>query len=247
MPNFLASLTDPTTSAVDVTLDSDCNIVSVKDHSNYATSTEAGHLLANFSVFRQMKFTMPNGDTELFDAQAIPPTWNAPSSATATDTVAFTLPATADDGVYTIDFYVVPTHTLTVQYGHTTSNPSCVWDTTEGKLFKSIQTVPALVPITDTSYWEEITIEDLTAKYHIKQKFALTCRSLYQCYEKLVHEANCIITTDECDDNLLCSNGTFLSAVKLRMLIDGIGYASAQNEFDKVTVLTNSAKSICNC
>ena len=227
--------------------DSDCNIVSVTDHSDYAASTEDGHLLANFTVFRQMKFTLPNGDTHLFDAQAIPPTWDAPSPS-GTMTVAFTLPAIADDGVYTIDFYVVPTHqTAGVQYGYTISNPSCVWSVAEGKLYKAIQVVPAGTAITDTSYWVEIDIEDLTTKYHIRQKFALTCRSLYQCYEKLVHEANCIITTDECDDNLLCSNGTFLSAVKLRMLIDGIGYASAQNEFDKVTVLTNSAKSICNC
>jgi hypothetical protein len=246
MPNFLATLNNPTTGSADVTLDTNCSIVTVVDHSDYAASTEAGHLLADFTVFRQMKFTFPDGGHVIFDAQALPATWDAPSPS-GTPSIALTLPAEAQDGVYTVELSVVPTHTSAVQYSYTVSNPSMVWSPTEGKLYKAIQVVPALVPITDTSYWEEITIEDLSAKYQVSQNFSLVCRKLYQCYEKLVHEANCLVVDDECDDNLLCSNGTFLDAVKLRMLIDGIGYASAQAEWDKATVLTNSAKSICNC
>ena len=247
--NFQASLINPVTGESGVVLNEDCTTITITDHSNYVLSDEDGFEQTDFTVFRQLIITYPNGDTYGFDAQGgLQSPWVVPN-VTPAATAALTLPVEANDGAYCATLYTVPTYDNAVDYPHTSTSPTSVWyvDGGVGNLYSTIADPPAATLPSDTDYWKIITIEDLSAKFKVTQCWALTCRELFQCYEKLVHEANCVITEDLCDDDGLCTNKTFLAAVKLRMLLDGISYAAQESDWEAVQVLTNAAKKICSC
>ena len=243
MPNFQASLYNTGNAAIDVSLDTECSVLTIVDNSNYATSDEEGHLLANFDTFRQLEIKRPNGVTFNYDAEGnLDGAWNAPSGGTTT--VTHTMVDDETDGVYYVNLYVVPTYDNGATYTHTTASPKAVYY--QGKLYRTITTTVGNLP-TDTTYWEEIEREDLSAKYLYTAIFALTCRNLKRCYERLVHEANCVIKDDLCDDELLCRNKSFLDAAKLRINLDGIAFAAKNQQWEEVTSITNAANKICSC
>lgn len=247
MPDFQASLIDPATSAIDVSLDTECSILTIEDNSNYVASTEDGHLLANFTDYRQMIITSPDGTTYGYDALAgLDEVWT-PASPLLANVKTRNLAATDTDGVYEITLYTVPSwEDAAYTYIHTTANPKAVFY--NGKLWRTLQSVPGgNIPATGSLFWEEITNEDLSSKYCTKATFALTCRSLLSCLERLTKEAVCACEADMCDDDLLCNNHAFLSAVKLKTILDGVDYASSQSNYCEATNLINLAKSICNC
>lgn len=243
MSDFQASLFDTVTQDMSITLDQSCETLTIVDKSNYSTSTEDGHLLADFSTFRQLKIQSPSGTSFWYDAEGnLDGSWDAPNG--GTDTIAHALQTTDDDGVYIVTLYVVPDYDNTVEYSYTNTNPKFVYYL--NKLYRNKAITQGNLP-TDTTYWEEVTVEDLSAKYYNTQTFALTCRNLFTCYEDLVHKANCIIVDDICNDNQLCSNKDFLEATKLRMLLDGIAYSANRSDWEGAIIKVNAAKKICNC
>lgn len=245
MPDFQASLIDSATSAIDVSLDTECSILTVEDNSNYTLSDEVGHENADFADYRQMILTSPDGDTYGWDSLGnLDEAWTPGNS--GNNTLNRTLDTTDEDGVYVFTLYSVPTWNDGDAYDHTTANPTCIYY--DGKLYKSLQAVPAnTVPDASPTFWDEITNEDLTSKYCTTATFALTCRNLLQCLEEKTRDAVCVCEADDCDDDLLCTNHHFLQAVKLKTVLDGIDYASANSDFCEATNLINYAKSICNC
>jgi hypothetical protein len=245
MPDFQASLLDGT-GAIDVSLDTECSILTMEDNSNYTTSDENGHLLADFSDYRQMIITSPDGTTYGFDARGnLDEAWSSGDSGSNSKTR--TLAASDTDGTYVITLYTVPTWQDDIfVYQHTTSNPKAVFY--QGKLYRTLQNVPGgTFPSSNPTFWEEITNEDLSSKYCTTATFALTCRGLLGCLERLTKEAVCACEADMCDDDLLCNNSAFLDAVKLKTILDGIDYASSQSNYCEASNLVNLAKSICNC
>jgi len=243
MPNFQASLFDTVTDNMSITLDVECNILTMVDKSNYSLSDEDGSELADFNTYRQLQILHPSGLTYNYDAEGLlDGAWDAPNG--GTDTLAHTLDESAQDGVYRVTLFVVPDYDVAVAYTHTAASPKAVYYL--GKLYRTIASTTGDIP-TNTSYWEEITREDLSSKYQTTQTFALTCRKLKQCYERLVHEANCVIRDSMCDDDLLCRNKDFLDAMKLRMNLDGITYAARANKWGEVETIANAANQICNC
>ena len=245
MPNFQASLIDQSTSAIDVSLDAECSILTIEDNSNYTLSDEVGHLLADFNEYRQMIITSPDGTTYGYDAHGnLDEPWSPGNSGSHTKTR--NLSDKDGDGVYEITLYTVPSWGELVPYSHTSSNPTAVYY--NGKLWRTLKSTPSgIAPATGSSFWEEIENEDLSSKYCTKATFALTCRGLLSCLERLTKEAVCACEADNCDDELLCNNHAFLSAVKLKTVLDGIDYASSQSNYCEATNLINLAKSICNC
>jgi hypothetical protein len=243
MPNFQASLYDTVTQDISITLDQSCEILTIVDKSNYSASDEDGFELADFSTWRQLEITFPNGSTYDFDSTGTisgAGVWNAPNG--GSDTINYSLVEANGDGVYCATLFVVPDYDNAVAYTHTASSPKAVYYL--GKLYRTVASTTGNLP-TDTAYWEEIQREDLSSKFKTTAKFALTCRSLTACYEGLVHEANCVIAEDLCND--LCTNDKLLDGVKVRMLLDGISYSARNSEWDRAQVLTDAAKSICNC
>jgi len=247
MPDFQATLIDSATSEIDVSLDADCSILTFEDNSNYAASTEDGHLLDDFTDYRQAEITSPDGTTYGYDALGnLEEVWT-PASPLLQNDKTRTLSSTDDDGVYVVSLYTVPTYDDPIfTYIHTVSNPKCVFY--NGKLWRTLQDVPpSNAPATGSLFWEEIAREDLTSKYCTTATFSLTCRNLNACLERLTTEAVCACQAEICDDDLLCTNSAFLESLKLKTLLDGVGYASEQSDFCEAENLINAAKSICNC
>ena len=244
MPNFQASLFDTVTNNMAITLGTECDILTITDKSNYIASTENTHELVDFNEYRQLEIKHPNGTTYNYDAHDnLDGSWNAPNG--GNHAIAHTLAEAAGDGVYNVTLFAAPTWKTGETYTHSNSSPECVYYL--GKLYRSLASGASKEPDTETAYWEEITREDLSAKYRTTETFALTCRKLTRCYERLVHEANCVIVDDLCNDNMLCSNRKFLEATKLRMLIDGISYAAKNSDWKRVEIIANAANKICSC
>jgi hypothetical protein len=245
MPTFQASLIDPSTSVIDVSLDQECSILTFEDNSNYTASDEVGHLEADFSDYRQLIITSPDGTTYGYDAEGgLDEVWTPGNSGSNEKTR--TLAVTDTDGVYVLTLYTVPTYNAGVEYTHTTANPKAVYY--NGKLWRTLQTTPSgNTPATGSTFWESIEKEDLSSKYFTEATFALTCRNLLQCLEEKTKDAVCACEADNCDDDLLCNNHNFLQAVKLKTILDGVDYASSNSDFCEATNLINLAKSICDC
>ena len=247
MPDFQATLIDSGTSQIDVSLDTECGMLTVEDNSNYSLSDEDGHLLADFTDYRQLVIKSPDGTTYGYDVQGgLDEVWTSPSPLLQ-NTKTRTLSSTDDDGVYVITLYTVPTYDDPIfTYIHTVSNPKCVFY--NGKLWRTTADTPAgNPPVSGSAFWEEIDREDLTSKYVATATFSLTCRNLNACLERLIVEAVCACQAEVCDDDLLCTNHAFLESLKLKTLLDGVGYASEQSDFCEAENLINAAKSICNC
>ena len=245
MPNFQATLIDSSTNTIDVSIDTDCSILTFEDNSNYTTSDEDGHENADFADYRQLEISSPDGSTYDYDAQGnLDAAWDQGTS--RNNTLNRTLASSDLDGVYVLTLFSVPTYKSSVSYTHTTASPKSVYY--NNKIWQTIQTTPSSnTPESGSEYWKEITRKDLSSKYKATATFSLTCRELNQCLERLTLEAGCTVSGDSCDDDLLCGNTSFLNQVKLKTLIDGIGYASDAGDFTEATNLVNAAKSICNC
>ena len=247
MSVFQASLYDTSTQKISVTLDTECSIVTIEDKSNYSASTEVGHILADHfgaQSYRKIILKSPNGTEYSWDGRSSlyndgDVVWSAPNS--GQHTVTKTLTEDDGDGVFTATLISIPAFNDTVEYVYASGNEKHVFYL--GKVYRNKQTVTG--QITDTTKWEVVSDEDLSAKYKAEAKFTLTCRKLHKCYEELVHKANCVIVDDACNDNNLCENKDFLNATKLRLVLDGIAYASQASDFSKAEILTNAANKIC--
>lgn len=244
MANFQATLFDAVADKMAITLDQECNVLTIIDKSDYLTATDSGHeLMGYFDTFRQLEIKRPNGTSFNYDAEGnMDGQWDAPFNGTTT--ITHNMEEDSADGVYEVTLYVAPTYQAGSTYTHSTANPKSVYYL--GQLYKTIATTTGNLP-TDEDYWVECTREDLSSKYRTTETFALTCRKLTRCYERLVHEANCIIRDEHCDDDLLCTNKEFLGAMKLRLAIDGISYAAKNRKWNEVKSISNLANKICSC
>ena len=107
MANFNISLIDPSTGSVDIAVSS--GVLSVTDHSNYDTNTEAGHARSDFSDFYKVLITLPSGNTFLYsslgDGQE---SVSAPSA--GDPSVDYIYPS--GDGQYWVTVYTLPTYII---------------------------------------------------------------------------------------------------------------------------------------
>lgn len=235
MATFAVSILDGTT--YDVTISS--GVVTIVDHSNYDTSTESGHLQADFADYKKIYVTDPNGTEYVFSTLG---DGDALIMAPAFETLPIsTLYTAGDDGVYTMYLEAVPTwnaeaNYLSTSYHHVYYN---------GKLYQALQASTNKNPVTETTYWEEVDAEDLPAKYRLEYKFAKTC-SLIECLQRAMYLANCAIESLSCQDNLCC-NTDFVNAMKLDTILQNVETLAANSDWDRVTDSINRGNQICSC
>ena len=133
----------------------------------------------------------------------------------------------------------------------TAPDPEVVYNLTDGNLYKSlVDANTGNQPDTSAAQWElyEPTGDsDLTTRYCTTFRIVVLCRSILTCRESLVYEAFCTLDTDFCNDDVLCSNPTFLAAVKLRLVLDAIEYSVDKGAWNEVERQVNLAIRICNC
>lgn len=235
MATFAVSILDGTT--YDVTISS--GVVTIVDHSNYDTNTESGHTQSDFSNYKKIYVTDPNGTEYVYstlgDGDAI---ITVPASASLPISTLYTI---GDDGVYTMYLEAVPTWNAAASY--TTVDQHHVFH--NGKLYQAIQNSTNKNPATQTAYWEEVDAEDLPEKYRLEYKFAITC-ALQNCFQKATYAALCAIESVSCQNNLCC-NADFVNACKLDIILEHVVVLAANSDWDRVTTVINLGSQICSC
>lgn len=236
MPTFAVSIIN-TNSEYDV--NGDGSVITFIDHSNYDTNIEAGHGQSDFSNFKKIHFTNPDGTEYTFstlgdgDALIV-----APSASLLPITTLYNY--TTGDGVYKVCLSAVPTWDVAVTYSNTNSH--CVYY--DGNLYEATGTSTGEQPDTSANF-QLITVADLPSKYRYCHTFALICNALI-CFMNSVHEAYCGIDTLYCGEDL-CKNKNFLTTMKLSILIDQINILADAQDWAKVVNVINLIKQICCC
>ncbi len=249
---FYSSLVD-SDGILNVTVDSECSHIEIIDSSNY-NNAETGHSLSDFSDYRFIRMTKPTGEYYYFSSvdfsdivvdQVISP------ADSGNNTFYYQLDPELDkDGVYIFEMCNYPTWNDLSAYEYDANNIVVVFY--EGELYKLIADSTNNLPNeTNSVYWELYELTDPEDEYNTRyctcSKIAVLCLNTYKCYQELTRDAFCAISEDFCNDDMLCKNRKLLQVVKLRILIDEIGYAVNRNAWNEVVDIFNLIYKICGC
>lgn len=239
MASFSLSLLDPITALTDITVVS--GVLTIHDNSNYATSTEVGHLQANFDDFYKIKIINPAGTEYLFSAITADPLADAvlakPSVTIPTGT-SYTY--VGGDGAYWIIVYAVPTWSSGTSY-LLTNTPFVYY---LGVLYECIHDTGASVvlPAADTTNWRVLADEDdLPTKYRValhtviyEQSKAIFARTIY----------NVAVANNRVGDNWekLLTDPEFMAAVRLFIAINSLPILMASSRWSEVDLCIDLTK-----
>jgi len=234
-----------------ISVDSSCSSIQITDNSNYLND-EAGHALSDFSEYRFIRMTTPSGRLYYFSSvdfdDIVVDQVISPASSGGNDFFYMFDYDLDKDGVYEFSMCNYPTWNESADY----SNSKTTIVFYNGELYKLL--APSLGNLPDevgSAYWELYALADpedeYTTRYCTCAKIAVLCLSTYDCYEKMVHSAYCVIDTDYCNDDLLCKNKKLLDVVKLRILIDAIEYGVNDEAWEDVKKMFNHIYNICGC
>ncbi len=248
--DFYSSFVD-SDGILNTTVDSECSHIELIDSSNY-DNAEVGHSRSDFSDYRFIRITTPTGgyyymSSVDFDDLEIDQSISPASS--NNDSFYYLLdPDTDKDGVYIFEMCNYPT--WGDGYAYETGDLVVVFY--EGELYKLLQNSTGNLPNeADSLYWElyELTNPDdeYLTRYCTCAKIAVLCLNTYKCYQELTRDAFCAISEDFCNDDVLCKNKKLLNVIKLRILIDEVGYAVNRNAWHEVVDIFNLIYKICGC
>ena len=240
MPEFQSSLLNPVLvpPSFDPTKSADCKQVTFTDYSNYLTSTESGHLAADFSDYRKITVTHHAGDVFIFSSIGDGDEDIDPGDS-GNNTIVYDLQD--GDGVYTVEVCSVPTWNIAATYQ--ASDDFVFFD---DKFYKSLTTNTGSQPDTNPTDWEEVTEDDLSNKYCDTNYFLILCDS-ESCKCELIEKAACEIERDFCNDSDLCNNKCLLNAVKAFILLKSAQASFDNLDLDKAALDVDLLKKICDC
>jgi hypothetical protein len=212
--------------------------ITIEDWSNYDTNTNPITHQSLFT-FKKVRFTNPDGTSYLFstegdgDSVVLSPK----------DVIDFPVSTQYDydtgDGVYTLELFAVPDWITGEDY--VVGNHVFVG----GKFYKCIVNCNS-VPVTDTTKWTEVELEDLLGTpFGLKQKFAVYC-DIEACYKEKVYKTLCLLESSFCDVDL-CKSKEFKQATLLWMILENIPILVDNNAWDSVITLINNGSQICCC
>lgn len=235
MANFQASLLD-INSLLQVVLDTN-DLMTINDTSNYTTSTEDGAEAADFSYFRKVIVTDPNGIAYTFSSLGTGDQLIGAGDS-GSNQMSYTL-SNAVDGVYTITLITVPSWNAASTY----TNTSYVVDSVTGLLYKSILNANTNQdPATPTNYWTQVTQDEVSSRFITSGNIART-KDLEICKIEATEEMAC--HTDNCKN--ICDSEAYNKAAKLFMLLSAINSKATLQKWDEVAELISTAKQICDC
>jgi hypothetical protein len=241
MPNFVATLLD---SGGDLSVSANGSSMSVNDYSNYDTSTEGGHLQADFATYRKVKFTLPDLTEYVFSTIGDGDTTTIVADG-AILPIQDSWVYTSGDGVYAVTLETIPDWNDTVSYTSVSSH-HVYYNSVIYKAIvagTTIGSTPALTPL----QWTAVTNTDLLpSKYRFYQKFAVTCDAQI-CRINKVRTANCISENVGCNWEKLPTNQAFIQAIQLDLLITNINASAAIADWVSVAADIQLAKKLCCC
>jgi len=234
MPDFQISLRD-VSDVLQVSLNGTNTAISVTDQSNYATSTEPGHELADFATFRRILITRPDGTTynmsSIGDGDVV---INAGDTA-GTDT--YTILSTDEDGLWTFKLTSVPDWNNADQY-----DLGLDFVYYGAKFYKALTTNTNKQPDVETADWEEVTESQLSSKYVVTEKYVIKAFEICPCLaEKLklwAQDSACNV----CEESRYSK--TVLDLIRYDKSIQGL---MNQQAYAEVTNVLNAMKAICHC
>jgi hypothetical protein len=234
MANFSASLRDPLTGLVDITVTG--TTLSIDDNSNYFINTEWGHAQADFTLYRRLDVLNPDGTTitYLSTTGAIVAAAGQALPITNTHTYLF------GDSVYRVTLATVPTW----QAGGGANQ----WDVNDcvyysGLLYKCIVVATTELP-TDTAHWTAIAYTSLTSKYLTSEYVTCDCET-HECNADAVVAAVDAIACGSC--GCLCDSTEVYKAIKTGLILDSIQPLTNISAWAKIQENINLAKQLCCC
>ena len=239
MADFYVSLTNPTTSVADLTATG--GILTIGDNSNYDTSTELGHLQADFSDWVKIIITNPDGTTHTYASDGsgdstidTPDTYSSNPKYTSYDYTDH------GDGVYLVQLMAVPTWSFIAAIDGGWNTGDYVYF--GGNLYTCIGTAVTGDPTSSPLDWQEVEEEDLPVKYSVQAYTSVYC-CIEACKNEYVVLAN--PCSDTCSKINLCENENYKAAMKLSIAIQAIETLSANEDWTKVEQIINMCKRIC--
>jgi len=240
MPDFFASITNPTTSEPDIVAEG--GIMTIGDDSNYIASTEAGHDQGDFTDWIKIIVTKPDSTVYTFASDGTGDEVLAvPSGYSATPNYSTYNYSAIGDGVYNVKLMVVPTW-----YGLKSPDEYNVGDCVYlgGVLYICVSPISVISP-PDPVYWEVITEDELPSKYSVSEYIAIYC-----CILDCLNEA--VIAANPCESNCvnisLCEDENYILAMKMELAVDAIDALAEDGEWSKAEQVINAAKALCsNC
>ena len=226
----------------DQELNAGCSQLTITDTSNYGAFMESGHSLSDFSDFRKIVLTRPAGTTytysSLGDGDEVVST-----ASTGGHDVTYTILDTDTDGVYTINICSVPTYNAAATYDKDTD-----YVYFGGSFYQSLIDANAgNQPDTSPTQWSLVEEEDLSTKYCSQEFIGITCIQLLGCYERAIYNANCVISEEFCNDDVICKNSEVLKAIKMKILLEAIEFQIDKGAVAEAVNTFNLAKTLCNC
>ena len=231
-----------------ISIDSDCSILEITDTVDYSSSTEIGHLISDYKDYNVITITRWDGTTYTYssigtgdETTSVPFVDNSPTT--------YELLSTDEDGLWQVEICSYPTWNDSVEYGNSLSTEIVVYY--EGNLYvrgagKTFYL--GFQPDQYSNLWTlyNPTKEDkLISRYCNHEKIVLLCRSINKCYESKVHSVFCMLDEGGCNDDVLCEDETFLSAFKIRLLLDSIEISTDGLRYDDVEKDINLIKKLC--
>jgi len=214
-------------------------ILEINDESNYFSNIEDGHDSAHFNAYYQIIVTDKDDNTYTFSALAGGDELiSAPSTYTVSPIQ--TDYTYASDGVYAVNIIAVPSWQALTAPEQWDVDDCCY---SGGILYKCILVANDEV-VTNTTYWEVITVDDLSSKYSTLEYVVVAC-DLQTCYQQALLDANCGTTSMICKDSTFCDNPAFLKAVQLFLILESLQTYADLQDWDKANEALNLGNSIC--
>jgi hypothetical protein len=241
MANFAASLRNPTTNALDIIANG--SILTITDHSNYATNTQWNHLQADFSYYKRYDITLPDGTVVVGstfsggDFTIVPPSVCALPIITP-------VPYTTGDGVYKVVLSTCPTwKPVPPPFSNNWDIGDCVFYPPTALFYVCIDGITTVELPTNTANWTPIPYTSLSNKYLVTEYVAVVC-DLNNCFASKVVTAVEDALCSGC--NCLCENQSFKDAEKLIMILDSVAPLTNISAWNKIAEVINLGKTICN-
>lgn len=253
---FKASLLTDGCSSLE--LSCDCKKITFKDTSNYTSNDLPGHAESDFtsrkititksdgSTFSYITVDIKNNDPVTYPLSKQGITYTIiPSYAVSNNQFNYSFIDTDEDGIYSVEICTYPNWRSDVYY-QSFLQPIVLYN---GKLYKAITSSTNVNPEADASgiYWSVYTDTSSCSntRYCNTQKIVVLCISVMDCYRKSVSDAFCSMQKSPCKD--MCDNKAFMKAMKMRVVMDGLEFASCGFDWENAKEHIDILKSLCCC
>ena len=231
-----------------LSIDSDCSLIEITDTVDYDSSTELGHLYSDYKDYKVLTITRWDGTTYVYSSLgdgdeiiSAPFVDNSPTTYNFLDS--------DEDGVWSVEICSYPTWRDDVEYSNNPSSEIVVYYDGNLYLKSSIDTsYIGVTPDSNSAMWILYTPteeEKSISRYCNQEKIVFLCRNIIKCYENKVHSVFCMLDESGCNNDVLCEDEVFLSAFKIRLLLDSIEISTDGLMYDDVVKDINLIKKLC--